>query len=101
MFAVPRGGNGFASVEAPSGEDVLDPVDALDPLAGFLSAMLGSERGGAKVEWLAAHLGDAFAEESDGGLRLATYTPSADDHAIISLELANQAHLDAPRPSGG
>jgi hypothetical protein len=80
--------------------DVLDPVDAMDPLSGFLGAMLGSDRGGALVEWLAGHAGDAYAETSAGGLRIATYTPSADDHSVIYVELADQGYLAAPRPSG-
>ena len=94
-------GNAFASVQAVEGEDVLDPVDALDPLSGFLGAMLGSDRGGVQVEWLAGHVGDTYAEASDGGLRLATYTASEGDHSTLFLELANQAYLDAPTPSGG
>lgn len=94
-------GDAWASVRATADEDVLDPVDALDPLSGFLGAMLGSDRGGALVTWLAGHLGDAYAETSDGGLRIATYTPSPDDHSEIYLELANQAYLAAPRPSAG
>ena len=94
-------GNAFASVQAADGVDVLDPVDALDPLSGFLGAMLGSDRGGALLEWLAGHLGDAYAETSDAGLGIATYTPSTEDHTTIFLELANQAYLAAPRPSGG
>ncbi|MCJ7712490.1 MAG: hypothetical protein MUQ32_16840 [Chloroflexi bacterium] len=74
---------------------------ALDPLSGFLGAMLGGDRGGALLEWLAGHLGDAYAETSEGGLRIATYTASAEDHATIYVQLANQAYLDPPRPSGG
>lgn len=94
-------GNAFASVQAVKGEDVLDPVDALDALSGFLGAMLGSDRGGVQVEWLAGHLGDTYAETADGGLRIATYTASEGDHSTLFVELANQAYLDAPRPSGG
>lgn len=94
-------GNAFASVHAVKGEAVLDPVDSLDALSGFLGATLGSDRGGALVEWLAGHAGDAYVETSDGRLRIATYTPSEDDHTAIFVELANQAYLDAPRPSGG
>ncbi|MCJ7709434.1 MAG: hypothetical protein MUQ32_01255 [Chloroflexi bacterium] len=94
-------GNAFASVQAVEGEDVLDPVAALDPLSGFLGAMLGSGRVGALVEWLAGHLGDTYAETSDGGLLIATYTASNEDHSTIYVELANQAYLDAPTPSGG
>jgi hypothetical protein len=93
--------NAFASVHAAEGEAVLDPVDSMDALSGFLGATLGSDRGGAMVEWLAGHAGDAYAETSDGGLRIATYTPSEGDHTAIFVELANQAYLDAPRPSGG
>jgi hypothetical protein len=91
-------GNAFASVEPAEGEELVEPVDALDPLSGFLGAMLGSERGGALVEWLAGHAGDAYAETSDGGLRIATYTPAEDDLSAIYVELADQAYLDAPRP---
>ena len=93
--------NAFASVQAVEGTDLLDPVDALGPLSGYLGAMLGSERADAPVEWLAGHLGDTYAETSEGGLRIATYTASAEDHTTIYVELANQAYLDAPRPSGG
>lgn len=91
-------GDAFASVAAADPAGILDPVDALDPLSGFLGAMLGSERASPQVEWLAGHAGDAYAETSDPGLRIATYTPTADDHSTIFLELANQAYLDAPRP---
>lgn len=91
-------GNAFASVEAAEGELLVEPVDALDPLSGFLGAMLGSERAGGLVEWLAAHAGDAYAETSDGGLRIATYTPEEDDLSAIYVELADQAYLEAPPP---
>jgi hypothetical protein len=91
-------GNAFASVQAADDEVLVEPVDALDPLSGFLGAMLGSERGGALVEWLAGHAGDAYAETSDGGLRIATYTPEEGDLSAIYVELADQAYLDAPRP---
>ena len=91
-------GNAFASVQPAAGEELVEPVDAMDPLSGFLGAMLGSERGGALVEWLAGHAGDAYAETSDGGLRIATYTPEQDDLSAIYVELADQAYLDAPRP---
>jgi hypothetical protein len=91
-------GNAFASIEPAEGEELVEPIDALDPLSGFLGAMLGSERGGALVEWLAGHAGDAYAETSDGGLRIATYTPAEDDLSAIYVELADQAYLDAPRP---
>jgi hypothetical protein len=94
-------GNAFASVQAVEGEAVLDPVDALDPLSGFLGAMLGSDRSEGIVEWLAGHAGDAYAETSDGGLRIATYTPAEDDHTTILVELADQGYLEAPTPSGG
>ena len=94
-------GNAFSSVRAVEGELVLDPVDALDPLSGFLGAMLGSDRSEAVVEWLAGHAGDAYAETSDGGLRVATYTPAEDDHTSILVELADPTYLAAPTPSGG
>lgn len=93
-------GNAFVGVKAVENEPVLDPVDAIDPLSGFLGAMLGSDRSGGIVEWLAGHAGDAYAETSDGGLRIATYTPAEDDHTTVFVELANQAYLEAPTPSG-
>lgn len=91
-------GNGFASVQAADGVDVLDPMDALDPLSGFLGAMLGTERAGPQVAWLAGHAGDEFAETAEGGLRIATYTPAADDHTTIFVELANGDYLGSPLP---
>lgn len=94
-------GNAFASVEAAEGEEFLDPVDALDPLAGFLGAMLGADRAGTQVAWLAGHAGDAYAETSEGGLRIATYTAAPEEPATIYVELANQAYLEAPRPLAG
>jgi hypothetical protein len=94
-------GNAFASVQAVKGEPILDPVEAIDPLSGFLGAMLGSDRSGRVVEWLAGRAGEAYAETSDGGLRIATYTPAEDDHTTIVVELANSEYLDAPTPSGG
>lgn len=94
-------GNAFASVEAVEGEPFLEPVDALDPLSGFLGAMLGSDRAAGMVEWLASHAGDAYAEISEGGLRIATFTAAEDDHSTIFVELANQAYLEAPVPSDG
>ena len=98
MHYTPHVDYAFASVEPSEGEELIEPVDALGPLSGFLGAMLGSERGGALVEWLAGHVGDAYAETSDGGLRIATYTPGEADLSVIYVELADQAYLDAPRP---
>jgi hypothetical protein len=79
--------DGVAGVEAPRGTSILQPADALDHLSGFLGAMLGSDRAGRQLEWLAGHLGDARAETTDGGLRIATYTPDPQDHTAIYLEL--------------
>ena len=95
----PAGGlaNGFASVQGTATETFLAPVDALDPLAGFLGAMLGQERGAALLEWLAGHLGDAYAETTiPGSITVATYTESAEDHSKLYVEVANPAYLDAP-----
>ena len=91
-------GDAFARVEATNPAEILDPADALGPLSGFLGAMLGSERAAPQIDWLAAHAGDAYAETSDAGLRIATYTPTADDHSTIVLELADPTYLGAPRP---
>ncbi|HEY5112874.1 MAG TPA: hypothetical protein VIJ45_02045 [Coriobacteriia bacterium] len=94
----PDGGlaNGFASVQGTATETFLAPVDALDPLAGFLGAMLGQDRGAALLEWLAGHLGDAYAETTIGPITVATYTESAEDHSKLYVEVANPAYLDAP-----
>jgi hypothetical protein len=72
----PAGGlaNGFASVKGKAGEIILAPVDALDPLSGFLGSMLGEEHGAALLTWLASHLGDSYAETTTGPIRVATYT---------------------------
>jgi hypothetical protein len=94
----PSGGlaNGFASVQGKDTETFLAPVDAIDPLAGFLGAMLGEDQGSALLPWLAGHLGDAYAETKIGAIKVATYTESAEDHSKLYVELANQAYLDAP-----
>jgi hypothetical protein len=94
----PSGGlaNGFASVQGKDTEMFLAPVDALDPLAGFLGAMLGEAQGSALLPWLAGHLGDSYAETTIGPIRIATYTESAEDHSKLYVEVANQAYLDAP-----
>lgn len=92
--------NGFASVQGTATETILSPSDALDPLAAFLGAMLGDDAGAALLPWLAGHLGDAYEETTSGNLKVATYTASSTDHSTLYLELANQAYLEAPRPSG-
>jgi hypothetical protein len=93
----PAGGlaNGFASVKGKDGETILASVDALDPLSGFLGAMLGEERGAALLTWLASNLGDSYAETVSGPIRIATYTESADDFSTLYVEVANQGYLDA------
>jgi hypothetical protein len=98
----PDGGlaNGFASVKGTETETILAPVDALDPLAGFLGVMLGEQQGAAQLTWLASHLGDTYAETTSGPIRVATYIESEDDHSTLYVEVANQAYLDAsPAPS--
>jgi hypothetical protein len=94
----PRGGlaNGFASVQGNDTEEFLAPLDALEPLAGFLGAMLGEDQGSTLLPWLAGHLGDTYAETTIGPIKVATYTESEDDHSKLYVELANQAYLDAP-----
>ena len=91
--------DGFASLEGTDSEPILDPVVALDPFAGFLGAMLGEGQGEALLPWLAGHLGDTYATTTVGELTVATYTEAADDHSKLYIEVANQAYLDAPRPS--
>lgn len=94
----PYGGlaNGFASVKGNDTETILAPIDALDPLAGFLGAMLGEEQGAALLTWLASYLGDTYAETMSGPIKVATYTESEEDHSTLYVELANRAYLDAP-----
>jgi hypothetical protein len=94
----PAGGlaNGFASVKGKDTETILAPIDALDPLSGFLGATLGEEQGAALLTWLAAHLGDTYAETTSGPIKVATYTASEDDHSTLYVEVANQSYLDAP-----
>lgn len=85
----------FASVQGTAGETILDPVDALEPLAGFLGVMLGEDAGTAALPWLAGHLGDAYSETTSGAIHIATYTASPDDHSRLYVEVANRAYLDA------
>jgi hypothetical protein len=80
-------------------EPILDPSIVLEPFAGFLGAVLGDAYGSEVLPWLAAHLGDTDTRIALGELVIATYTPSADDHSMLEVEIANQAYLDAPRPS--
>jgi hypothetical protein len=89
----------YASVQAPSEEPFLEPTDALDHLSGFLGAMLGEVRGTSLLEWLASHLGDAYAQTTIDTLAVATYTQSATDHSRLYLELADQDYINAPTPS--
>jgi len=89
----------YASVQGTAAETILSPSDALDHLSGFLGAMLGEVRGTSLLEWLAGHLGDAYAETTVDTLTVATYTASETDHSRLYLELANEAYLNAPGPS--
>jgi hypothetical protein len=89
----------YASVQAPTGEPLLEPTDALDHLSGFLGAMLGEVRGTSLLEWLAGHLGDGYAQTRIDTLAVATYTQSATDRTRLYLELADQNYINAPTPS--
>lgn len=91
--------DGFASMRGRSGEAFLEPTIALEPLAGFLGAMLGAERGSALVPWLAGNLGNEYAETSAQDLHVATYTRRAAGQTVLFVEVANDAYLAAPRPS--
>lgn len=88
--------NAFASVKGTDTETFLAPIDALDPLAGFLGATLGEKEGTALLTWLASHVGDTYAETMSGRIKVATYTESEDDHSRLYVEVANEAYLDAP-----
>jgi hypothetical protein len=61
--------------------------------------MLGEVRGTSLLEWLAGHLGDAYAQTTIDTLAVATYTQSATDHSRLYLELAAKDYIDAPAPS--
>jgi hypothetical protein len=91
--------DGYASVQGRADEPILEPTDALDHLSGFLGAMLGEVRGTSLLEWLAGHLGDAYAQTTVDVLVVATYTQSPADHSRLYLEIADQDYINAPRPS--
>jgi hypothetical protein len=92
-------GNGYAGMSGAEGETYLDPEAALDPLAGFLGAVLGAERGGEAAVWLREHLGDAYAEATFGSISVATYTGADDDPSQLYVEVADPAYLEAsPAP---
>lgn len=91
--------DGYASVQGRADEPILDPTAALDHLSGFLGAMLGEARGTALLEWLAGHLGDAYAQTTIDVLVVATYTQSPTDHSRLFVEIARQDYLNAPGPS--
>jgi hypothetical protein len=90
----------FLSVRSTDTEAILDPAAVLDPFASFLGAFLGEQQGTAMLPWLAAHLGDSEARTTVGDLTIATYTPTPGDHTKLTLEIASQAYLNAPVPSG-
>jgi hypothetical protein len=89
----------YASVQGAANETILEPIDALDHLSGFLGAMLGEERGTSLLAWLAGHLGDAYAETTIDVLVVATYSQSETDHSRLYLELANADYIGAPTPN--
>ncbi|HYN69861.1 MAG TPA: hypothetical protein VEX41_06605 [Candidatus Eisenbacteria bacterium] len=91
---------GFATVSGTQSETVLEPEVALPPLAGFLGATLGEAEGGRAADWLIDHLGGVYEQTTLGRITLATYNGDNDDPAVLAVELANQAYLDAPTPSG-
>jgi hypothetical protein len=88
--------NGFASITGTAGEELLDPTVALEPLSAFLGAMLGAEPGAELVPWLAGRLGDTYAQTVAGPITVAAYTPSADDHSTLTVEVGNDEYLNAP-----
>ena len=83
----------LASVTGAQNETILQPVDALPDLGGFLGATLGSGRGGELLTWLAQHLGDASVETTVGPLTVTTHTASADDHRTLVVEVRDPAVL--------
>ena len=90
----------LTSIEGTAAEPILDPVVALEPFAAFLGATLGAAQGESLLPWLATHLGDEFATTTLGDLTIATFKESPQDHSTLYLEIANQAFLESPTPSG-
>jgi hypothetical protein len=88
------------TIRGADGEAVLDPAAVLDPFGAFLGAFLGEDQGTALLPWLAAHLGDAESRTTLGQLTVATYTEAPADHTTLTLEVASQAYIDSPAPSG-
>lgn len=86
--------SGRAAVSAAGTEQSLAPIDALEPLAGFLGAMLGDERGAAALPWLATHLGDEYADTEAGALRIATYSRTDEGTAWLCVEAAHPDYLN-------
>jgi hypothetical protein len=93
-------GNGYATVQAATGQGYLSPDDALDPLAAFLGTMLGAERGAEAAIWMKAHLGESYATSTLGEITVATYTGTGDDPSQLFVEVADRAYVNAsPAPS--
>jgi hypothetical protein len=95
-----RMAEGFATVTGTPSEAVLEPEAALPSLAGFLGATLGEDEGGRAADWLTDHLGGVYEQTTLGRVTLATYNGDNDNPQVLAVELANQAYLDAPTPSG-
>jgi hypothetical protein len=91
--------SGFASIEGAADETFLEPTAVLEPLAAFLGAMLGEQAGTDLVPWLAAHLGDSYAQTTSGPITVATYTPTPEDHLTLTVEVGNDAYLESGAPS--
>jgi hypothetical protein len=91
---------GFATVTGTASETVLEPAVALPTLAGFLGATLGKDEGSRAADWLTDHLGGVYEQTTLGLVTLATYNGDNDNPQVLAVELANQAYLDAPTPSG-
>jgi hypothetical protein len=94
-------GNAFMGVLGSDGVTMPSPRDAIDPLAGFLGAMLGQDIGTTTMSWLAERLGEENAETQANGLLAATYAVTDDTGAGLYVELASQAFMDAPVPGAG
>jgi len=88
------------TIRGADGEAVLDPAAVLEPFGAFLGAFLGEDQGTSLLPWLAAHLGDAESRTTLGRLTVATYTETPADHTTLTLEVASQAYIDSPAPSG-
>ncbi|HXG26812.1 MAG TPA: hypothetical protein VNL94_08185 [Candidatus Binatia bacterium] len=92
--------DGYASIRGAPGEQMVPVEEALEPLAGYLGAMLGEARGGEMLRWLAGSLGDEYvrATSTDGSLVVVTYRVNVDGQLVLFVEVATPEFWEAAHP---